>query len=118
MTTNATIQELNTALAIINKDYDGNISFETLEQKTKNRVSFTLKAKSGLKGARLSHSGRKLPKASWHVHGELFDTLFSLRSDIFILSLGKRIDANGGNWQDSNIGSIVNPLYFSQTSIL
>ncbi len=61
MTTNATIQELNTALAIINKDYDGNISFETLEQKTKNRVSFTLKAKSGLKGARLSHSGRKLP---------------------------------------------------------
>jgi len=117
MKTNATINELQTALNIINKKYGGNISFETLEQKTKNRVSFTLKAKSGLPGSRTSHSGRKLPKASWHVHGDFFDALFNIRPDIYIISLGKRIDINGGNWEDANIGSIVNPVYYSETSI-
>lgn len=115
MTTNANINELQNALSILNKQYDGNISFETLEQKTKNRVSFTLKAKSKLKGARTSASGRNMPKASWHVHGTLFDILFELRSDIFILSLGKKITIDGGNWQDTQIGS--NKMY-SQTSIL
>lgn len=117
MKTNATIQELRTALDKVNEKYSGNISFETLEQKTKSRVSFTLKAKSGLPGSRVSHSGRKLAKASWHVHGELFDILFDLNPEIYILSLGKRIDKNGGNWQDSNIVSMMNPCYFSETSI-
>ena len=117
MKTNATIGELTAAMAELQKKYPA-VSFETLEQKTKGRVSFTLKAKSGEPGSRLSHSGRKLPKASWHVHGEFFDLLFAMRSDIFIDSLGKRIDITGGNWEDSNIGSLMHPVYFSEVSIL
>ena len=46
MITNATIQELETALEKVNKDYNNNLIFNRLEQKTKNRVSFTLKIKS------------------------------------------------------------------------
>jgi hypothetical protein len=118
MKTNATIQELQTALEQVNKNYSGNISFETLEQKTKNRVSFTLRAKSGLPGSRVGFTGRKLPKASWHVHGELFDALFDINPEIYILSLGKKITKYSGNWEDTNIGSIVKPMYFSETSIL
>lgn len=87
MYTNATKNELETALSILNKEYDGNISFETLEQKTKNRISFTLKAISGMKGARYAASGRRLPKASWHVHGQLFDILSNLRNDIYVIAL-------------------------------
>lgn len=117
MKTNATINELTAAMAELQKKYPA-VSFQTLEQKTKGRVSFTLKAKSGEPGSRLGYSGRKLPRASWHAHGDFFDILFSVRSDIFIDSLGKRIDINGGNWQDSNIGSIRNPVYFSEVSIL
>ena len=117
MKTNATIDQLKNALAEVNKKYSGNVSFETLEQKTKNRVSFTLRAKSGLPGSRVSHSGRKLPKASWHVHGELFDTLFDIDPEIYILSMGKKITKYSGNWDDTNIGSMVNPVYFSETSI-
>lgn len=118
MVTNATPAELRQALDKINKKYDGNISFCTLEHKTKSRVSFTLAAKSKLKGARRSHSGRNLPKASWHVHGDLFDALFEIREDIFILSLGARITKDEGNWVDRQVGSPMQPVFMSELSIL
>ena len=89
-----------------------------MEKKPKNHLSFTLKAKSGLPGSRVSHSGRRLPKASWHVHGELFDTLFNIDPSIYIVSMGKKITNESGNWQDVNIGSLVQPVYYSETSIL
>jgi hypothetical protein len=117
MYTNATIDQLKQALKEVNKRYNGNISFNTLDQKTSKRVSFTLKAISGQPGSRLSHSGRKLPKASWHVHGHLFDALFSIDRNIYVLSLGKKITANSGNWEDRQIGSIASPCYFSDVSI-
>lgn len=117
MKTNATIPQLQEALKEVNKRYGGNISFATLEQKTAKTVSFTLKAKSGLPGSRLSHSGRKLPKASWHCHGYFFDALFSINPSCHIDSLGKRITATFGNWQDQQIGSMMQPMYFSQVSI-
>jgi len=118
MLTNATIQQLNEALSKVNEKYNGNISFRDIEQKTKNRVKFTLKAVSKKPGARISHTGRNLPSASWHVHGEFFDQLFAIDSNIYILSMGKRIDINGGNWEDRNIGSLAQPMYFSESSIL
>lgn len=117
MYTNATINQLKQALSEVNNRYDGNISFNTLEQKTSKRVTFTLKAISGKPGSRLSHSGRKLPKASWHVHGHLFDALFSIDRNIYILSQGKKITYDSGNWNDQNIGSVYSPVQFSSTSI-
>lgn len=118
MTTNATINELHQALRLINLNYDGNISFETLKQVSSKRISFTLRAKSGLIGARKSASGRNMPKASWHVHGELFDTLFKINPTIFIISLGKKITITGGNWQDQKIGGdFSNYQYMSETSV-
>lgn len=117
MKSTATISELYQALTIINEKYDGNISFNEIRQFNSKKTNFTLKAISGKKGARTSHSGRNMPKASWHVHGDFFDALFAIRKEIVIESMGKKITVDGGNWEDSNIGSMMNPMYFSETSI-
>lgn len=119
MLTNATIEQLNEALVKVNAKYDGNISFNTLEQKTKNVVTFTLSAKSKLKGARKSASGRNLPKASWHVHGYLFDVLFSINPSCYVRSIGRKITKGkgNGNWVDYNVGSIMYPVKASELSI-
>lgn len=118
MKTNATFHELNLALAIVNKKYTGNISLFDVSNVSKNRVRFRLKAIAGLNGARKSPDGKNLPFASWHVHGEFFDALFSIREDIFIYSGGKKITIAGGNWEDRNIGSIMQPCDFSEVSII
>lgn len=117
MKTNATINELKQAIELTNQKHGYRLSFERIEQKTKNRVIFTLKTPSKVKGARVSHSGRNLPKASWHAHGHFFDTLFSVNPDAFIDSLGHRITKDAGNWQDRNVGSYAFPKMFSECSI-
>jgi hypothetical protein len=117
MKTNATLNELEQALAVINKKYTGNISLFDAGRVSKNRTKFRLSAVSGLNGARISHSGKNIPFASWHVHGEFFEALFAIREDIIIYSLGKKITKDGGNWEDYNIGSMMSPLYASEVSI-
>jgi len=80
--------------------------------------NFTIKSKSKIPGARVSSSGRNLPKASWHAHGYLFDAIFTLAPNAIIYSFGKKITIENGNWEDMKIGSMMNPIYFSETSIL
>jgi hypothetical protein len=120
MTTTATIAELNEALAIINKKYEGNISFREITTKNSRRVQFTLRAVSGKKGARISYSGRNLPCASWHAHGDFFDALFSINPKAVVNSAGKKITINDGNWQDSIVGGGFedSQMLFSEMSIL
>ena len=52
MKTNAPYQVVVNAVNIVGKKYDGNISFNRLDEigKKKKYVNFTLAAKSGLKG--------------------------------------------------------------------
>lgn len=120
MLTNATIEQLNEALTKVNAKYDGNIAFNTLEQKTKNVVTFTLSAKSKKKGARKAASGRNLPKASWHVHGYLFDVLFALNPTCYIRSMGRKITKGkgNGNWVDSIVAIYPREIKMSELSIL
>ena len=81
--------------------------------------NFTIRSKhSGVPGSRLSWSGRKLVYASWHAHGYLFDEIFHTEPEAVIYSAGEKITKYFGNWQDRNIGSIIQPCYFSETSIL
>lgn len=79
---------------------------------------FTLKSDSGIPGARTSWSGRNLACASWHAHGYIFDEIFKIDPEAVIWSIGEKITKDFGNWQDKNIGSMVQPCYFSETSIL
>jgi len=112
MTTNANLNQLNQALSQVNEQYDNNIVFKSLDQISKGRTKFTLTVVSSKgPGARLgfqtkvSGDRRRVRAACWHVHGNFFEALFNIDSTIFVRLVGRKIDINGGNWQDRNIGS-------------
>ncbi len=118
MITNATIQQLENALDVLQNEYNYPlVAFQNIEQKTSNRRQFTLKAVSKERGARTSASGRNMPKASWHVHGYFFDILMNADKNVFIRSAGNLITFDNGNWTDWNVGSMYSPCMFSSTSI-
>jgi hypothetical protein len=105
------------AIEIVNKreGYHIELNRDSLQGKW---FHFTIKSKSGIPGSRTSSSGRKLPCASWHAHGYIFDQIFELEPKSIVWSNGKKITNTDGNWNDANIGSVISPCYFSDTSIL
>ena len=116
MLTNATTDELNRALGIINKKYQDNVTFNQHPVSCGKHLRFTLRVKDSKgPGARLSQQGRRMTSTCWHVHGDFFDALIDLNHDIYIKTGGdKRVSYQGGNWQDWNIGSRMYPLFFSE----
>ncbi len=109
---NVTEKDLYEALRKVNKHFDNNVIFEHCNSvNTKgNRWSVRLRVKSSRgKGARLGFSGRHLINACWHVHGEFLE---ALPKDAVIYTAGKTVYP--GDWEDWNIGSQMNPMYFSE----
>lgn len=115
-----TQNELQKALDKVNESFDGNIRFKKMTPNGKS-IRFTLTVNSSkAKGARRGFSGRRIAAACWHVHGQFFDVLLNMiqpnaviktRSvDVFKCSNGEIVN----NWQDENIGSRYNPLYYSE----
>jgi hypothetical protein len=109
---NCTINHLENALEIINKKYQGNVTFNRLEQK---RFTLRVKDSSGPGARRGFHNNRKLVSACWHVHGDFFDALFKVKPDaeVFSSSTGW-IDRFHGNWIDFGVGSMVYPKRMSE----
>ena len=116
MKTTATRQQVADAIASVNTERGYEIKLNRNDQQGK-WFNFTLKTRGGIPGARTSWSGRNLPSASWHAHGYVMDKIFELNPDAVIVSLGKKLYA-GFEWEDTQIGSRANPVYFSSTSIL
>lgn len=115
MNTNANKFELEDALIAVNKLFEDNIIFKRIEQKSKNRIQFTLRTKkSREKGSRISYSGRHIPMACWHSHGFFFDALFTINENIWVSSRGKKITKDEGNWIDVQVGSTMKPVMFSK----
>lgn len=111
---------LSKALEMLNKKYDNNIIWNNYVQLSSSRFRLTLRCLSskGL-GHRRGFSfdslkGRHLISACWHVHGSFFDAIFNFAPDALIYARGKKITADYGNWEDTNIGSSVRPFYFSE----
>ena len=117
MKTTASRLTVQTAISAVNEKYGYQLELNRDEYKGK-WFHFTIKSKSGIPGSRTSYSGRKLAAASWHAHGYLFATILDIEPDAVIVSLGKTINAEGGNWQDWNCGSMMEPIFMSETSIL
>lgn len=117
MKTTANAETMRKALSTVNKKYKGNVQFERFDVRPKG-CDFTLRVKSSFApGARRGQSGRRLAKACWHVHGDLFDAILALDNSAKIVSRGGPgavITSAGGNWQDCNIGSTMYPMYFSE----
>jgi hypothetical protein len=112
---NITNEEMEKALKQVNKEYKGNIVWKRSPEKSGNFLNFTLTvADSNKPGSRRSAEGRRIAAACWHAHGYLFEAMIKIAPNVIIKSMDKTITAEGGNWQDMNIGSNYNPLYASE----
>lgn len=130
---NCELRDLTAALSIVNNKYTGNIRFKhgpDAANQAGNRWRFTLTVKDsagpgGRRGmARIpwgaedktpARPGRRIAAACWHVHGHFFEALFHVKPEAVILSGGKlTITREAGNWQDRNIGSMIQPLMYSE----
>lgn len=117
MITNATQKELELALKRVNKTYKNNIKFKRLDQKTKNRINFTLTVHSskGL-GGRIGHTGRKICACCWHGYRDFLKELFEINPNIKVISCHANYDGKDGFYQNfpdtgyKNIGSMMQPL--------
>lgn len=111
------ISVMNDALARINAErYGGNVTYYTIDPDgTGYHFRLTATDSRGL-GSKFSHSGRRIGVgACWHAYGYLFEAVLALAPDSYFKSAySDRIDINGGNWQDVNIGSMYSPLMASQ----
>ena len=108
--------DIEIALAHTNAEFEGNIVFKrfefigyTRDKVEKYRVTLTVKS-SRDKGGRIGHSGKRVAAACWHAHGTFFD---NLPNGTEINANGEKFHA-GDRWKDKNIGSIYNPLYYSE----
>jgi hypothetical protein len=128
---NCTIEDLQAALELVNVKYKGNIKFKHIDL-TGRRVSFTLtvqqtsigkgKNKVSAPGVRRGFQGKRIAAACWHVHGDFFDALLKVNPSAGIYSSGslanplsgKWITAEGGNWQDWQVGNRMQPRNISQ----
>lgn len=108
--------QMDQALSKLNEKYSGNIRWNRFDQNG-SFIRFTLKCKSSKEpghsiGCCPTKAGRPRRSISccWHVHGDFFDVLFVVNPEAVIMSRGERIDKDGGNWQDFNVGSMIQPL--------
>ena len=116
---NCTMGEVEDALMLINRKYDGNVRFKAIGMKGR-QVQFTLTViDSKGKGSRHSTfpnskgNYNRIAAACWHVHGDFFDALLKINGDAEIKTVVGVINKQGGNWQDKNIGSQVHPMRYS-----
>lgn len=117
---NTTRDQLEQALKAINApdQYAGNITWRRAPEVMNNagdRFRFTLRAvDSRGKGGRISHNGRRIGQsACWHAHGYFFEELFKVAPEAVILAGSKTITKDAGNWEDRNIGSMMQPMMYS-----
>jgi hypothetical protein len=119
MKTNATKETLEMALKNINVKYEGNVTFNRFDVH-RNRINFTLRVSNsrgpGAKVSRLMGKERHTCSACWHAHGDFFDAIFKLdeKAWIFAAHVGT-MEGPKDNWQDFNIGSMIYPMYFSDS---
>ena len=111
---NVTLTQLENALRLTNALFSNNIKFRRCDQK-KNAFIVTLTVKdSRAPGGRRSLKGRRIAAACWHVHGAFFDALLEENDEAVIKTSRLTISAEGGNWQDFDIGSPMFPMYYSE----
>ena len=127
MITTATEQELDQALSLINKRYDNNILIGKNVRISSKRVRFTLRTVSSkAPGHSRTASGKRMPCACWHVHGEFFDVLFQIRPDIFVISgsmhhvdtVRTPITKLEGNWIDYSVGRSVDRVHNTFSDVM
>lgn len=118
---NCTKQDIDKALGVVNDEFDNNVRLNNYQQLSRtglrHRVTLRVIDSKG-EGAHISRhmepftgKSRRTTSACWHVHGRFFDALpYGTR----ITTRGKVVMA-GDMWDDFNIGSIMYPIYASES---
>jgi len=108
--------QIQAALNNVNTIFSDNVifnRFDTIPRRDGYKFEVTLKVKdSKAAGSRISHSGRRMINACWHVYGVFFDECFKLNPACTIKQCGEKVTPSN-NWSDRNIGSIMQPLLYS-----
>lgn len=140
---NVTREQMEQALRIVNKRFNGNIEFHPSSELGKHHFRLTVKDTKGpgakVRKANGFQGGRRIKAACWHVHGFFFEALLSVNIDARVFTSsrlsykgkglnrkedkremlmyrhreGTVIDRNGGNWIDRNVGSFMYPAFAS-----
>jgi hypothetical protein len=113
----ASEHDIQQALNGANKRFAGNLEFKrfdkagiTRDRREKFNVTLTVKS-SREPGARRGFRGQRLACACWHAHGYFLDGLpkgTEVRTTLGVVKAGIT------RWHDSNIGSMMHPLKFSE----
>lgn len=118
---NISIDQLNKALELTNKEFDNNAIYNRFQQLSKSRFRVTLKVKDLHKpGSRLGFSltskgnHRHIPSACWHLYGRFIDIIFELEPKARVQANGNVFYSYNWEWIDRNIGSMMNPFYYSE----
>lgn len=110
----ATREQIGIALMHTNCLFEDNIIFKKFQPFGKN-YTVTLTVKDSRKpGSRISFSGHRISAACWHVYGVFFDEILKQSTSAIIISNGQKITKEYGNWIDRNIGSIMEPMMYSE----
>lgn len=120
-------RDLFSALETVNQKYDGNVTFTEGTPARYTNKDLDWRVRLGVKdshkaGAKMSirfdapfgscqEKHRHTRAACWHVHGAFFD---ALPQGATIVSRGKTIHA-GDAWEDFNVGSLMFPIYASES---
>lgn len=114
-----TIPQLTDCLHSVNNERGYKLIFNRHPEINGAYIHFTIRSeRSKIPGARTSWKGTNMISASWHAHGYLFDKIWDINPDATIYSGSLKMTSKRDNWQDTRVGSIFNPVMFSQTSIL
>jgi len=119
---NASYEDLQAALNIVNEHYGGNVQFlfcrpagYTRGGSEKHNVRLRVLDRRGpgaQHGLHRVKSGerRRTSAACWHVHGTFFDAL-PTGAEIRLSQEG--LHRPGDPWRDRQVGSLFDPVYFS-----
>ena len=127
---NVSGEDLSKALTETRKKYNNNVIWNKYKQTSETTFRVTLKVlNSHDKGARLGQQvltrkdgstyRKHISSACWHAHGDFFDNLLNINENAVIVVATGKIYKDPetlcivGNWEDRNIGSMMNPLYYS-----
>ncbi len=108
-----TQEELNKALEIVNKRYEGNITLSAYPQGKNFKVHLGYTNRK-LKGVGRASSGRANGSACWHVYGWFFEVLLDINPNATIKTMIGKITKDCGNWHDIETGSTYTPSKMSE----
>ena len=127
-TRNITSGQLYEALERVNKDFDENITMEVTRNYTstglpRHSVKLGVLSSYGAGGRYNPNSNRHIAAACWHVFGEFLDALGEITDDNALVVLrgesyndpDRVVHPSDHGWVDYNIGSMYQPLYYSES---